>query len=371
MKKYLLLSVLAITALLNQAFAQVPYNAAIPNGPSKKAVVSEQIGMTEVSIAYHRPAVNGRSGKIWGDVVHKGFIKQGFGVNNPAPWRAGANENTILTVDKDVKIEGQNLAKGNYAIFVAYDPAESIVIFSKKIDGWGSYFYDEKDDALRVKVKPVPLDKSVEWLQFEFANQTANSAAVVLEWDKLAIPFKIEVNALQQQFEALASELKHPRGFTWQALNVAANWSLQNNYELEQGLAWANLGINNFGGGQEFAALATKSLLLEKLGNTAEAESTIKKALPMGNLNELNQYGRQLIRAKKMKEALEVFKLNYNKNPTQFVSLLGMARGHSATGDFKQASEFAAKALPLAPNESNKKTVQGMIDTLKSNKDIN
>ncbi|MEJ7912923.1 MAG: DUF2911 domain-containing protein, partial [Chitinophagaceae bacterium] len=233
MKKYLLLFTIAVTAFLNHAFAQVPYNSVIPNGPSKKAVVSEQIGMTEVIITYNRPAVNGRGGKIWGEVVHKGFIKQGFGANNPAPWRAGANENTIIAIDKDVKIEGQNLAKGKYALFVAYDPTESTVIFSKNIDAWGSYFYDQKDDVLRVKVKPMPIEKSVEWLRYEFADQTPNSAAVVLEWDKLSIPFKIEVNALQQQFESLSSELKNPGGFTWQALNIAANWCLQNNFELE------------------------------------------------------------------------------------------------------------------------------------------
>ncbi|HXI00778.1 MAG TPA: DUF2911 domain-containing protein [Sphingobacteriaceae bacterium] len=370
-KKHIFLFALALTAVLNQSFAQVPYNSAISNGPSKNATVSEQIGLTQVTITYRRPAVNGRGGKIWGGLVHEGFTKQGFGFNNPAPWRAGANENTIIEFDKDVKVEGQILAKGKYALFIAYYPLESTIIFSKKTDAWGSFFYDEKDDVLRVKVKPMQLKNSVEWLRYEFSDQKPNSAMILLEWDNLAIPFKIEVDALEQQFEALSAELKNPRGFTWQGFNIAANWSLQNNYKLEQGFAWADFGISNFGGNQQFLSLATKSRLLEKLGNISEADKTIKQALPLGNINEIYQYGRQLLGLKKMKEALEIFKFNYDKNPTQFIALIGMSRGLSENGDFKQALEFAIKALPLAPNEPNKQLAQSMIDKLKLGKEVN
>lgn len=352
-------------------FSQVPYSAVVPNGPSKKAMVAENVGLTQVLISYHRPSVNGREGQIWGNLVPKGFVNQGFGANNPSPWRAGANENTVIEFDNDVKIEGQPLAKGKYSLFIAYDPAESIVVFSRKTDAWGSFFYDEKDDALRVKVKPQPLEKSIEWLRYSFGSQSPNSAVVSLEWEKLAIPFKIEVDLLKQQFDAFASELKHPRGFTWQGYNIAANWCLTNNYQLEQGLAWADSGINNFGGSQEFSALATKAQLLEKLGKAAEAGEIMKKALPFASMLELHQYARQLLAAKKNKEALDIFKLNHEKNPGQFTTLFGMARGLSANGDLKQALEFAQKALPLAPNPPNKKAVEAFIDKLIAGKDGN
>jgi hypothetical protein len=110
MKRYFLFFAILLFSI--SLFAQVPYNAAVPNGYTKKASVSEQVGLTQVSISYHRPAVNGREGKIWGSVVHKGFIDQGFGARKPAPWRAGANENTVIEFDKDVKVEGQTLPKG-------------------------------------------------------------------------------------------------------------------------------------------------------------------------------------------------------------------------------------------------------------------
>jgi tetratricopeptide (TPR) repeat protein len=369
MKKYLFF--LAIFIFVSQSFAQVPYNSALPNGYTKKAVVSEQIGLIQVAITYHRPAVNGREGKIWGGLVHKGFIKQGFGPDNPAPWRAGANENTIIEFENDVKIEGQNLAKGKYGLFIAYDAAESIIIFSRKTDAWGSFFYDEKDDVLRVKIKPQTLEKSVEWLKYDFLNQTPNSADIALSWEKLSFPFKVEVDALKQQFDIFAAEAKNPRGFTAEGLNIAANWCLTNNYELEKGLEWIDFAISTFNGSQKFPILATKAQLLEKLGKTNEAAVIMKQALPIGNMNELHQYGRQLLASKKPKEALEVFQLNYDKNPDQFTTLMGMTRGLSANGNYPKALEFAMKALPLAPNDANKQAVQGIIEKLKIGKDVN
>jgi hypothetical protein len=149
MKNYILCLALALIAFSSYSFAQVPYNSAVPNGYTKKAIVSEQVGLTQVSITYHRHAVKGREGKIWGEIVPKGFIDQGFGNGKPTPWRAGANENTVIEFDNDLKIEGQTLPKERYGLFIAYDPSESIVIFSKRSDAWGSFFYDEKEDALR------------------------------------------------------------------------------------------------------------------------------------------------------------------------------------------------------------------------------
>ncbi len=371
MKKYLFL--LAFSLFAVSLFAQVPYNSAFPNGYTKKAAVSEQVGLTHVSITYHRPGVNGREGKIWGEVVQKGFINQGFGSGKPAPWRAGANENTIIEFGDDVKVEGQALPKGKYGFFIAYDPLESILIFSKKSDAWGSFFYDEKDDALRVKVKPLAIEKSIENLKYEFSEQTPNSAVIALSWEKLSIPFKVEVDYLKQQFDAFVTESQNPRGFTSQGLNIAASWALQNNYGLEKALEWATLatGPNFPGDPSSFSALITKAGLLDKLGNADEAAAVIKTALPFGSVGQLQQFGRQLLMAAKPKAALEVFQFNYNKAPDQFITLTGMARGLSANGDYTKALEFANKALPLAPNDANKQAVQVMIDKLKAGKDIN
>src|SRR5215210_9361968 len=95
------------------------------------------------------------------------FVDQGFGNSKASPWRAGANENTTIEFSTDVKIEGQPLAAGKYGFFVAYDPSEPTLIFSKNNTSWGSYYYDSTEDALRIKVKAQPANNSVEWLKYE------------------------------------------------------------------------------------------------------------------------------------------------------------------------------------------------------------
>lgn len=343
-----------------------------PSGGNKKAWVGEQIGLTNVDIHYDRPAVKGREGKIWGQLVHTGFTDQGFGSSKLAPWRAGANENTTIHFSTDVKVEGKELPSGTYGLFIAYDPNESTVIFSKNSISWGSYFYDEKEDALRVKVKPVPTDKSIEWLKYEFSDQTDSTATVNLLWEKLSIPFKVEVDVVNAQLATFRNELRNRKGFTWQTWDQAAQWCLQNNTNLEEALKWSDSATSPiFGGNNHFQPFATKAGLLTKIGRSAEADAIMKSAMPKADMQELHQYGRQLLAQKKNKEALEVFKVNASKNPNQFTTLVGLVRGHSANGDYKAALKAAKQALPLAPNASNKTNVETMIGKLEQGKDVN
>jgi tetratricopeptide (TPR) repeat protein len=120
-----------------------------------------------------------------------------------------------------------------------------------------------------------------------------------------------------------------------------------------------------------FAALSTRAAILDKLGKVNEATAILKTALPFGNMNQLQQLGRQLITGKKQTLAMEVFQFNYNKHPDLFITLVGMARGMSAIGEKSKALEYAGKALPLAPNDVNKKAIQEMIDKLKAGEEIN
>ena len=343
-----------------------------PSGGNKKAWVGEQIGLTNVEIHYDRPAVKGREGKIWGQLVHTGFGDQGFGSSKAAPWRAGANENTTIHFSSDVKIEGKELPAGTYGLFVAYDPTESIIIFSKNSVSWGSYYYDEKEDALRVRVKPQTQDKSEEWLKYEFSSQTENSATVNLRWEKLSIPFKIEVDLIKSQLEVFRNELRNRKGFVWQTWDQAAQWALQHDTNLEEALKWSDSATSPiFGGSSNFQPFATKARLLQKMGRNTEADALIKSALPVADMQELHQYGRQLLNQKKNKEALEIFKLNATKNPNQFTTLVGLARGYSANGDYKSALKFAKQALPLSPNQANKTSIETMIGNLEKGKDVN
>jgi hypothetical protein len=368
MKKFFLLLFAHFSFLV--ICAQIPLTV-LPSGGNKKAFVSERIGLTDVAISYDRPGVKGREGKIWGQLVHVGYTDQGFGNTKSAPWRAGANENTVFSFSTDVKIEGQTLPAGKYGFFIAYDPNESTLIFSKNHTSWGSYYYDPKEDALRVKVKPQALDKSIEWLKYEFSDQTENSAVVSLQWEKLSIPFKIEVDYIKEQLASFRRELRTEKGFIWQSWDQAAQWCVQRNVNLEEALHWTDSSTGNFGGDKNFRAWSTRAQVLNKLGRTTEAAEVMKKALPFGSMIDIHQYGRQLLGLKYTKDAFDVFKMNYEKNPGQYTTLVGMTRGYSALGDFKNALKFANMALPLAPDQNNKNSVLTMIDKLKEKKDVN
>ena len=357
-------------AFTSSLFSQIILTT-LPSGGNKKAAVTERVGLTDVTIHYDRPGVKGREGKIWGQLIPVGYTDLGFGSSKAAPWRAGANENTTIEFSNDVKIEGQPLAAGRYGFFVAYDPGECILIFSKNSTSWGSFFYKPEEDVLKVKVKPVALDKTVEWLKYEFMNQTENAATVGLQWEKLMIPFKIETDYVKDQLAVFRRELQSSKGFEWRAWNQAANWALQRNVNLEEALLWADTASSSsFGGDHSFAAYATKAGILSKLGRNDEAAATMKIAMPFGTMIDLHQYGRSLIAQKKMKEALEIFKMNYDKNPKQVTTLIGMVRGYSANGDYKTALDYANKAMAIT-DAQNKSNLQTMIDKLKDGKDVN
>ncbi len=361
--------VLFFISFLNFASAQLTL---LPNGGNKKTSVTERIGITDVSIHYDRPGVKGRDGQIWGKLVPVGYTDQGFGNTKQAPWRAGANENTTIEFSDDVKIEGHDLPAGKYGFFVAYDPKECTLIFSKNNSSWGSFYYDPKEDALQVKVKPAANEKSVEWLKYEFINQTENSATIALQWEKLIIPFKVEVDYNKSQIESFRKELRTDKGFTWESWNQAAQWCVQKNTNLDQALLWADSATSeNFGGERSFQSWSTKAQVLDKLGRNAEATEIMKNALPLGNEIEVHLYARQLLAQKKTKEAFDIFKMNYDKHPGQFVTTMGLARGYSAVGNYKKALEFAQKAQPLAQDAANKASIEKMIKTLQEGKDIN
>jgi len=365
------ISILSMLFLISMiSYSQIPLTM-LPSGGNKKSVVGEQIGLTKVIINYDRPGVKGREGKIWGQLVPVGYADQGFGSSKAAPWRAGANENTTMEFSTDVKIEGQSLAAGKYAFFIAYDPNECTLIFSKNSTSWGSFFYNDKEDALRVKVKPVALDKPVEWLKYDFMNETENSATIALSWEKLMIPFKVEVDYVQTQLASFRRELQTEKGFLWESWDQAAQWCVQRNVNLNEALLWADSATSrSFGGDRSFQAASTKAQLLNKLGKGDEASALMKKMLPAASMFEIHSYGRSLVAQKKPKEALEIFKMNFEKNPNQMTTLVGLVRGYSANGDYKTALDYANKAMAVT-DAQNKTNIQTMIDKLKAGKDVN
>jgi hypothetical protein len=365
------LRIVFFALITSYSFGQIMPLTTEPDGGNRKASVSEQIGIVKIAINYSRPGVKGREGKIWNTpVAHYGFVDQGHGTSTAAPWRAGANENTTISFSHPVKIEGKDLPAGSYGFFIALGEVESTLIFSKIFTSWGSFYYDETQDALRVTVKNQALDKSVEWLKYEFTEQTENSAVIAMSWEKRMIPFKVEADTKALQIAAFKSDFRTTRPYY--DYIQAANYCIANNIELEQALAWMDRAIYfRIMGEKNFRTLSTKAAVLTKMGRTEEAKKVMDEALPMGAMLDVHFYGRQLQSQKELKEAFKVFKLNYDKNPNQFTTNVGMTRGYSALGEYKKALPYAKAALVQAPDERNKANVEIMIKKLEEGKDIN
>lgn len=324
-------------------FSAVLVNGQItfPPDGNKKASVSEFIGITNVEIKYSRPGVKGREGQIWGKLVHYGFVDLNYGTSKAAPWRAGANESTTMEFSTDVTIEGKPLPKGKYGFFIAMGAEKATLVFSKFNTAWGSFYYDAKDDALRVEVPVAQMEKSVERLKYEFSEQTENSAIISMEWEKVKIPFEVSVDLPETIIAAYKKEVDSGIFYRyWQNLQMAANYCLTHNMNLEEALGWADRSINSYFGESNFKTLSTYAGLLEKLNRKTEADSIMQKALPLGTSRQLFVYGIDLNKMKTHKKAFEIFKSNYERNPDDVYAHLGMVSGHYYLGNTKEALKY-------------------------------
>ena len=191
MKRSIVLGLVVVVAIglvvSDTAFAQEKKVRA-----SLKASVSQTLGVdTEITIDYSRPGVKGR--KIWGELVPYGMAPGNkYSEEKPFPWRAGANEKTTIAISNDVLVDGKALPAGKYSIHMIPSEKDWTIMFNKNSEGWGSYDYDEAEDALRLTVTPVEAPFE-EWMRFGFDDLAGTSAVAFLQWEKLKVPFTIAV----------------------------------------------------------------------------------------------------------------------------------------------------------------------------------
>jgi hypothetical protein len=365
------IATILLLSLTTWAFAQIPPVTIEPYGGNKRASVSEQIGIVKIEINYNRPGVKGREGKIWDtSLAHYGLVDLGHGTSYASPWRAGANENTTMYFSHPVKIEGHDLPAGKYGFFINLGETESTLIFSKVNNSWGSFYYDATQDALQVKVKNQVLDKSVEWLTYEFTEQADSSAVIAMSWEKRKIPFRVDVERKKLQIEAFKNDFRITRSSN--DFIDAADWCVRNNYDLKQALEWMDRAIYfRVMGEKNFRTLSEKAAVLNKMNRLDDAKKVMVEAIPLGNMVDVHFYARTLLNNNQPKNAFAAFKANYDKYPQEYTTNIGMARAHSALGEYKKASVFLKFALPKAPDDANKIRVEAMIKQLESNTDIN
>ncbi|GHN01396.1 hypothetical protein WSM22_28850 [Cytophagales bacterium WSM2-2] len=370
--------VTALFLLACVGYAQAQTLAQPPSGNNQKAKVIQNIGLVEVSISYSSPKVHNAQGDrtdhIWGELVHYGFIDQGFGVKS-APWRAGANENTTITFSNDVKIGGKDLKAGTYGLFLATAKEGAWTwIFSNNSTSWGSYFYNEKEDAIRVEATPTDASFT-EYLMYGFDERLPGSAVAYLQWEKKRIGFKIEVPDVNNLYVSMMrNQLRSSPGFDYRNFSNAANFCAQNKINLEEALTWADQAISpTVGGKEEFATLQAKSSVLLAMGKTEESDVVMQKAirLPDASVQTIHQYGRGLLAAGQKEKALEVFKYNAQKNvQDKFTPNVGLARGYTAMGDKKNAIKYWEEAIKNIPENQKafQKVYEGELEKLKTGK---
>lgn len=229
---------------------------------SPKAMVSQTIGTTDITIEYHRPGVKGR--EIWGGLVPY-----------DQPWRMGANEATTISFSDPVKIEGHDLKAGTYSMFAIPGHESWTLVINEDPDQWGAYGYDSSKDALRVDVKPVKAPHT-EWMRFTVDPTSPTSAVMTLNWENVALPISIEVPVNEIVWKDIDSALAS-------SYASAAGWALESGERLEQGLDWVNQSIAM--AGEDVFNLWTKARLLQKLGRSSEAAAAMEKSLAMAEGN--------------------------------------------------------------------------------------
>ena len=320
---------------------------------SQHAQISQRIGITDITINYHRPLANGR--QIWGKVVPYGEV-----------WRAGANENTTITFTDPVSIEGQSLDKGTYGLHMIPGENQWTVIFSKTSAAWGSFSYKQDEDALRVTVKPQPAELH-DALAYDFDDLKSDSTVVTMRWDKVAVPFKVTVNVNDIVTTSIHRQIHGLNQYYWEGWDDAAGYFLANKIHLDEALTDEEQSIQ---AEERFDNLLSKSKILEALGRTNDATTARNQALEKASALQLYFYGRQLQGEKKQEEAFSVYRSNAKKFPDYWTSHVGMARVYSSQGDFDHAVKEIQTALTTAP-DSNKANLQTYVKRLQSKEDIN
>jgi len=342
-------SLLLLAFLVSPAvsFAQVP-PLNLPQA-SPEASVAQTVGITQMEIRYHRPAVNKR--KVWGELVPLGQV-----------WRAGANENTTVSFSSPVEVEGKPLAAGTYGLHMIPGEKQWTVAFSNTSSAWGSFSYDEKEDALRVTVEPrkAPFE---ERLEYTFEDPTDDAVTAVLHWEEIAVPLRIHVDTTEVVYDSLQKQMRGLPRFSWQGWNQAANYCLQKGVHLDEAAKWADRSIAM---NQNFTNLSTKAGLLEKKGDAKAAEDLRAKALQVATEVDMNNYGYQMLGQKKYDDAIRAFQKNVKDYPKSWNVYDSLGEAYLAKGEKKLAADNYGKALAMTTDDTQKKRISDILAKMKT-----
>jgi hypothetical protein len=342
MKALLICATLLVSATASAQGLRLPED-------SPAATVSQTVGVTDITVSYHRPAVKGRA--IWGKLVPYGET-----------WRCGANENTIVTFSTDVKVGGKPLKAGSYGLHMIPTAKEWTIAFSTVTTAWGSFSYDAKEDALRITVTPRATTASEERLAYRFDDPGDTKTTLVLAWEKLIVPMPIEVETPKVVMASVRLQLRGQAGFGDRAPAQAARYWLNNGGPLDEAIAFIDRSLQ---ARPSYAAMMLKAQILDKQGNAKGAADQRTTAMSIATEGELNQAAYGLLNDKKVDDAIKMFQSISQRFPESWNAFDSLGEALVAKGDKAGASAAYTKALGLAKDPAVKKRIEGVIAKLK------
>ncbi|WP_298756908.1 DUF2911 domain-containing protein [uncultured Psychroserpens sp.] len=317
---------------------------------SKLAKISQTIGITEIDIKYHRPAVRNR--QIFGNLIPYGKV-----------WRAGANESTTIKFQDDVIINGNKLKRGVYGIHMIPNKTEWTIIFSNNHVQWGSFYYDQNEDALRIQVKPEE-HAHIEYLKYDFENLKDNSLNIALLWASTKVSFKIEVDEINSTLDVIKDELRTLPRFSWRGNREAALYCWLHNTHLDLALELINRSISYE---RRFENMYQKALILASTGKGNESSILMEEALKLGNENMFLYVGREALgHHNSPKKAIELFKITLKYFPESYKAKMLIGNAHGWMGEKEMAIKAFNEALLLTKNEKEKTNVMSYLNRYKN-----
>ena len=318
----------------------------LPREASPAASVSQTVGISSITVNYSRPSVRGR--EVWGVLVPYGWDKNGSAIGLESPWRAGANENTVLHLSHDALVEGTKVPAGNYGLFFIVNKDNTgELILSKEYKSWGAFRYDPKDDQMRAKITIRDVPESVEKLYYSFDSVSRTWAELDLNWAKKQFPVKIEFAVDEIVMDNAREVLKGQPGFLFQNLNAAANYASAHNIDTALAMQWVNRSIATKP--DYYPSLVTRAGLIKNSGDSVAAAKLMKEAQAFANDGELNAYGYQMLGEKRYPEAIDALKLNTAKHPDNPNTWDSLGEAYALAGDKKNAIASFKKSLSMNP----------------------
>lgn len=307
--------ILMLCSMSEVALAQLPVSLTLPQA-SPKETRSITIGYTKIAFEYNSVGIKGRD--IWGGLVPYGQV-----------WRTGANKNTLFTVTDDVLINGQELKAGTYGMHTIPGKEEWVIIFSNFSEGWGSYFYNESEDALRVTVKAEKMDSKYEWMKFSFSDYTATSVDISMKWAYLKVPFKVEI-PIETTFAHIENQFRTLPAFSWQGWVQGATYTLKNEYRTDKGLEWAEEAL--------------------RIDRSVQTVGLLGKLQVVNGMEE---------------EGLKTAKEMTTEWAKDWRAHYSAAEIYETAKDFNKAEEAYKKAMDITSDKRTKQVLQRKIDSLK------